>query len=177
MSSRPVANNSQQEQVYLFELPISQVDLLTQKQQLYQTVKSKTAKQRGIYALRAPIAPESNASATDLVRVSASQVVSDSLAEDEKFAFIVTFTDGTVWYVDTKDDQQSESFSLSSMQQFAGDVKAHCVNTADAILVPKVQGYQASAFKPGDVNVLFIIYGDSRGNLVLLKSSQPVYYD
>ena len=51
------------------------------------------------------------------------------------------------------------------------------MNTADAILVPKVTSNQESNFKPGDVNVMFIVYGDSHGNLILLKSSQPVFHD
>ena len=68
---------------------------------------------------------------------------------------------------------------LQYMKQFTGDVKAHCVNTVDSVLIPKFQSVSIvpSQLDPRDAHNHYLAYGDSGGNLVLIKNRQPVFYD
>ena len=68
---------------------------------------------------------------------------------------------------------------LQYMEQFTGDAKAHCVNTIDSVLIPKFQGVTIapSQLEAGDAHEHYLVYGDSGGNLVLIKDGQPVFYD
>ena len=65
------------------------------------------------------------------------------------------------------------------MKEFAGDVKVHCVNTVDSVLIPKLHAASTSPSRldPDEDHDHYLVYGDSGGNLVLLRNSQPVYYD
>ena len=70
-------------------------------------------------------------------------------------------------------------FGLQHMKEFTGDVKAHYVNTIDSMLIPKFQNLSVA---PGQLDAQeahdhYLVYGDSGGNLVLMKNKQPVFYD
>ena len=73
------------------------------------------------------------------------------------------------------------------MKQFTGDVKAHCVNTVDSVIIPKFKSMSIapSLNEPEDehsdrkrsLSDHYLVYGDSGGNLVLIKNREPVFYD
>ncbi len=73
-------------------MPLTQIDLLTQRQYVLNAADSKAAKQKGIYAARSPVT-DNNCQPTDLVQVG-------------QTSFVVTYSDGSVWLVDARDPTQ-----------------------------------------------------------------------
>ena len=73
---------NQNELGYLIMMPMSQIELLSQKQNVV-AQDSKAAKQRGIFAVKSPIT-DSHSYPTDMVQVGQSR-------------FVVTYSCGSLW--------------------------------------------------------------------------------
>jgi hypothetical protein len=80
---------------------------------------------------------------------------------------MVPFNDGSIWEIDLKDGSQ-QVVGLRFMTSYTGDVPAKQINALDFMSVGSPQTSSATKF---------IIFGDVRGSLAVLKNTLPQFFE